>query len=188
MKVLFVSVLYMPRDMTSDKQFVRDLISMMPGNVTPVVWTVNDWATTEVLDNINGKQVRLYCSKRFLHKPRYDSETITEENNWTYSPHHPHGEIRQLIELASSFYAAIVNFKRIVNKERPDIIHITDNWGPIAWLIKCTVGDIPVTSSKPTVRIGADSSTLYKMFVKTCLYEQFHGGSTFLTGIQVLSV
>lgn len=163
MKVLFVSVSYMPAKMPSDKQFVRDLIRALPENVEPAIWTINDWPVGETEENLGGKQMAIHSRSRFLHKPRYTQEELSQ-GKWAYSRHQPHWSPKQSVELYTSFLHGLKSFRSAVRQHRPDVIHMTDNWGPVGGIIRKVARHAVITNAKMSSRVS--QSLPYKIFLR----------------------
>jgi len=165
MKVLFVSVAYMPSKMPSDKQFLRDLIAHLPDDVEAAVWTINDWPEHVMTDHLGGREVKVYARSRFLHRPRYELRSAGG-NGWSYSPHTPHQPLRQLFELSSSLVVSLASLRRVIKHERADVIHLTDNMGPVIPMIRMIAGGARITMTKMTCRAIGERPGLYGFFVR----------------------
>lgn len=166
MKVLFISVLYMPTHMPSDKRFVRDLIFNLPPEVSASVWAVNDWPDSVTMDSLHGRSVPVYSGPRLFHSPRYSG---TPSAASFYSPHASHGNFRQVLELSTTMFARQSRLSEAVRREQPDVIHVTDNWGPVLPLVRRAAGGVPITLAKPSMEHIQDSAGAYARFIRMCL-------------------
>jgi len=168
LKVLFVSLGYMPTRMTSDKQFVRDLIFSLPADIQCAVWALNDWPASVTTETLGGRAVRVHAGPRWLHRPRYQTAELAR-GDYVYSHHPGHGAMRQLAELTSSLLARLPELAHVIWSERPDVIHATDNWGPVMRILKTVAGGIPVTCTKMSARVTRGRRGLYGAFLAACV-------------------
>jgi len=167
MKVMFISVGYMSTQMASDKQYVRELLTALPAKINCVVWTINDWPVSVTHEVINGQQVSVYSSSRLLHKPRYDLESVLQKK-YSYTHHPAHGRFRQIAELTSSIIWHLPYLRRIVKRERPDVLHVTDNLGPIVWLLRWAIPHVPITCNRVGTAFHEEGGKFYSAFLCMC--------------------
>lgn len=168
MKVLFLSVAYMPKRLTSDKQFLRDIIFRLPADVTCAVWTINDWPKMCVVEEREGRSVPVYGQARLLHSPSFDRQSVLS-GDYTYKFHKPHSGARQHLEILATFYARLGQLKRVIKRENPDIIHLTDNWGAIGLALRAIAGHRPITLTKYSVAVPTSRKRRYGAFMRACM-------------------
>ena len=165
MKVLFISVGYMPKRLTSDKQFLRDIISGLPAGVTCAVWTINDWPRMCVVEEAPGRRIPVYGGCRLFHSPRYDRQSVLR-GEYAYKFHEPHSGARQHAEVLTTFYASLGHLKQVIRRENPDVIHLTDNWGAVGPALRAIAGNRPITFTKYSVAVPANHKRFYGAFVR----------------------
>ena len=159
-KVFFLSVGFVPEITPSDKKFVFDIVNDLSNKLDIIIWTLNDKPTTKgkvVLTN-NNSTYRYYNNNRVFHNDLGNS----------YKPHPNHSIIRNGLEInLSLLWYLFTNIRKLINLHKPDIIHLTDSFGPAAIILKSLFKDIRVTINKPTIRLNG--SLAYNMWVKAGL-------------------
>jgi hypothetical protein len=159
-KVFFLSVGFVPEITPSDKKFVFDIVNDLSDKLDIIIWTLNDKPTTKgkvILTN-NNSTYRYYNNNRVLHNDLGNS----------YKPHPNHSIIRNGLEInLSLLWYLFTNIRKLIKLHKPDIIHLTDSFGPAAIILKSLFKDIRVTINKPTIRLNG--SLAYNMWVKAGL-------------------
>ena len=165
MKVLFVSAGYVPGPMSSDKAFVRDLIRAFSADVSSAIWTINDWPRVRLVEDIGHAQVPVYTTPRAFHRLRESRDTIAA-GAFVYRRHSAHGRFRQVIELASSILLRLPYLRAVVQSEKPDIVHFTDNFGPSLPLVRRAIRGVRMTCTRVGVGTGGIEALGYRAFLR----------------------
>ena len=152
---------YVPTPTPTDKKFVLDIVQNLSNEFDITVWSLNDMD-----DCNNGKTI--YCEKNtsymFYNKNRIFHQSLGSK----YKPHPLHSYIRNGLEInLSLLWYLMTHLRNKINECNPDIIHLTDSIGPIASLIKIFYKNIPITITKPTVRIS--KNLIYNLWVRLSL-------------------
>jgi glycosyltransferase involved in cell wall biosynthesis len=160
-KIFIISVGYVPTPTPTDKKFVLDIVQNLSNEFDITVWSLNDMD-----DCNNGKTI--YCEKNtsymFYNKNRIFHQSLGSK----YKPHPLHSYIRNGLEInLSLLWYLMTHLRNKINECNPDIIHLTDSIGPIASLIKIFYKNIPITITKPTVRIS--KNLIYNLWVRLSL-------------------
>jgi glycosyltransferase involved in cell wall biosynthesis len=160
-----VSIGYVLGETPSDKHFVNQLISGFPAYFDIAVWSLNDASKQSGRVTTCGKGIQYENRNRLLHRPLF----IDQDDS--YVPHPSHSPIRNGVEMNMSlFFWYVFRLHRFIRRFNPDIIHFTDASGPIVAFIKCMFPSVPVTITKPTMRIDYGKlDWLYKLYMKYSL-------------------
>ena len=156
-KIFIISIGYVPVSTPSDKQFVLDVVEDLSNYFEVTVWTLNDIDETK-----NGKLIK--CPSNNGYKIYNRNRVFHTSLGMQYKPHPIHSSIRNGIEVNLSFiWYLATHLRKTISECKPDIIHISDSIGPVVWLIKLLYKDIPITITKPTVRLS--SSVIYNIWI-----------------------
>jgi glycosyltransferase involved in cell wall biosynthesis len=164
-RILLLSVGYVSSKTPSDKQFINDLIEFMPRNIEIAIWSLNDAEESCSKYEVGNRAIVYKNRNRIFHKPLF------EDTAESYRPHPTHSNIRNSVEInLSLLWYSISELKKFVELYKPDVLHFTDSVGPIVCLIKCIFFDIPITITKPTVRVSTNrSNRFYKYYIRKSL-------------------
>ena len=110
----------------------------------------------------------IYCGKNNSYKFYNKNRIFHQSLGLKYKPHPLHSNIRNGLEInLSLLWYLMTHLRTKINECNPDIIHLTDSIGPIASLIKIFYKNIPITITKPTVRIS--KNPIYNLWVRFSL-------------------
>lgn len=159
-KVLFLSVGFVPEVTPSDKKFVLDIINNLSKKLDIVIWSLNDKPSTK------NKIIRI--NKKFRYNYYSDNRILHKNTGKLYKPHKDHSMIRSGLEInLSLIWYLYTNIRYIIKTHKPDLIHLTDSFGPAASILKKLFKNLPVTVNKPTMRLNG--SFFYNLWVKKSL-------------------
>ena len=160
-KIFLISIGYVPISTPSDKKFVLDIVQNLSSEFDITVWSLND------MDDCNNEKT-IYCGKNNSYKFYNKNRIFHQSLGLKYKPHPLHSNIRNGLEInLSLLWYLMTHLRTKINECNPDIIHLTDSIGPIASLIKIFYKDIPITITKPTVRIS--KNPIYNLWVRFSL-------------------
>jgi len=160
-KIFIISVGYVCTPTPSDKKFVLDIVQDLASEFDITVWSLNDMNSCK-----NGKTA--YCGKNNSYKFYNRNRIFHNSLGLKYKPHPLHSNIRNGLEInLSLLWYLVTHLRAKINECNPDIIHLSDSIGPITSLIKILYKDIPVTITKPTVRISVNP--VYNLWVRLSL-------------------
>ena len=160
-KIFVISVGYVPIPTPSDKKFVLDIVQNLSSEFDITVWSLND------MDDCNNEKT-IYCGKNNSYKFYNKNRIFHQSLGLKYKPHPLHSDIRNGLEInLSLLWYLMTHLRTKINECNPDIIHLTDSIGPIASLIKIFYKNIPITITKPTVRIS--KNPIYNLWVRFSL-------------------
>ena len=160
LKILFISAGFVPEITPSDKKFVLDVVTNLSSKLDITIWSLNDKPLDKnhIVLTDNNSVYTYYNKNRIFHKHLGRS----------YKPHPNHSMIRDGLEInISLLWYLLTNIRSIIKSHKPDLIHLTDSFGPAVSIIKRLFKDIPVTINKPTARLNG--SFAYNTWVKTGL-------------------
>ena len=156
-KLLVISIGYVATPTPSDKKFVLDIVENLSDALDISVWTLNDTVANRCGEEVghgNNGSYKLYNRNRLFHKPLGS----------TYKPHPTHSSIRNGLEInLSLLWYLFTHLRKTIKECKPDVIHLSDSLGPVAGLIKFFYKKIPMTITKPTVRV--DGGLIYKAWI-----------------------
>jgi len=160
-KIFLISIGYVPISTPSDKKFVLDIVQNLSSEFDITVWSLND------MDDYDDEKT-IYCGKNNSYKFYNKNRIFHQSLGPKYKPHPLHSNIRNGLEINFSLlWYLMTHLRTKINECNPDIIHLTDSIGPIASLIKIFFKDIPITITKPTVRIS--KNPIYNLWVRLSL-------------------
>ena len=160
-KIFVISVGYVPIPTPSDKKFVLDIVQNLSSEFDITVWSLND------MDDCNNEKT-IYCGKNNSYKFYNKNRIFHQSLGLKYKPHPLHSNIRNGLEInLSLLWYLMTHLRTKINECNPDIIHLTDSIGPITSLIKIFYKDIPITITKPTVRIS--KNPIYNLWLRLSL-------------------
>ena len=160
-KIFVISVGYVPTPTPTDKKFVLDIVQNLSNEFDITVWALNDMDVCN-----NGKTI--YCEKNTSYILYNKNRIFHQSLGSKYKPHPLHSNIRNGLEInLSLLWYLMTHLRKKINECNPDIIHLTDSIGPIASLIKIFYKNIPITITKPTVRIS--KNLIYNLWVRLSL-------------------
>ena len=160
-KIFVISIGYVTIPTPSDKKFVLDIVQNLSSEFDITVWSLND-----MNDSHNEKTI--YCGKNNSYKFYNKNRIFHQSLGSKYMPHPLHSAIRNGLEInLSLLWYLMTHLRTKINECNPDIIHLTDSIGPIASLIKIFYKNIPITITKPTVRIS--KNPIYNLWVRLSL-------------------
>ena len=164
-RVLIISIGFVLDSNPSDKQFVSDLIRNISSDFEIAVWSLNDAYPVRKKVRI-GEQELLYENvNRVFHKSLFDDE------KGMYCPHARHTNLRNFFEInISIIWYLFTKIRKLLKKYKPDVVHLTDSIGPSTIILKYLLNEIPLTITKPTVRLdGHYLRFIYKVYTKFSL-------------------
>ncbi len=160
-KVLFISIGYVPEVTPSDKKFVLDIVHDLSDKLDITVWSLNDKKPI-------NKGMIIYCGKNTSYRYYSKNRIFHKHLGLKYKPHPLHSSIRNGLEInASLLWYLVTHIRSIVRVNNPDIIHLSDSIGPVTSVIKKIFNNIPVTITKPTVRLN--KGLIYDLWVRLSL-------------------
>lgn len=160
MRILFLSIGFVVQDTPSDKNFWKQIIQSLPEHFVVGVWSLNDATPRKELSEDLGREVHYRSKNRLFHN------AIFADPGEAYIPHHQHSDARNGLELlVSNIWYFLTDIRSFIVEFRPNVIHLTDSFGPSANILRWLFPDIIITLTKPTVRLSNNSSPVYKSYV-----------------------
>lgn len=165
LRITMMSIGYVLQHTPSDKVFVNNLITNMADCLDVSVWSLNDATPATGTFKVGQRRVFYRNTNRIFHKP------IFEDFPGQYRPHPRHSNVRNALEIGASLaWQFITNIRDFLFQSRPNVIHLTDSFGPAALILKLVSPNTPITMTKPTIRVGVSNKwTCYKVYVKLSL-------------------
>ncbi|GAV19888.1 hypothetical protein MMIC_P0846 [Mariprofundus micogutta] len=163
-RVLVISIGYVPYPTPSDKNFVHELIGSLSNDIDLAVWSLND--AKEVLEKkqVGSHEVIFQSKNRIFHRPQFSDQL------GSYQPHKRHSNIRNGLEMnLSLLWHSFFSLRAFIKAYKPSVLHFTDSVGPVLFIIKKLFPSIPITVTKPTMRISLENYStggIYKNYVK----------------------
>lgn len=164
--VAIMSIGYVRQKTPSDKAFVNALIHFLPKHTEISVCSLNDAIPEEGFRVVEKKRIRYKNVNRLYHEP------IFEDTTGCYRPHCEHSNLRNAVEInLSLLWHGLFSLRKFLSDVKPDIIHLTDSFGPAGLLLKLVSPGVPVSITKPTMRLlSSRSNVFYKLYVWSSLY------------------
>ena len=162
-RVLFISISSLPLQIPSDKQFINDLVLNLPEDISPSIWTLNETVPCNTIVHMGKKDIYFRSVCRLGHKPWCSgNEGLVI---------HRHKPILNLSEIIMSIlFASLGSLRKIINEQKPQILHFTDDLGPAIPIVKGLFPRLKITCSKPSVlNIVNKKNFLYSLRIRTGL-------------------